>query len=238
MPERPVREISRAVATKRSPSLPGLMKEMLHCAATARSLCELQAKANAESASKKIKPPWAMPCPLAMCGLTVIASVASPALTCRISMPRPLLASSSCHIASAQARARSSGASAAVTFTAASALRSVAASPAGSDAKRSPWDRPGPVGTSLLNCTISRLVMMLSGHAVNDPGVNGPGMRQPAFELQETGTPMRPAAKNPDGLPIVVEARCVRLLAKADDPGAVTPAIERRGLSRAANVVL
>src|SRR6478752_6259952 len=63
MPERPLREISRAVAISRSPSLPGLMKEMLHCAATARSLRELQAKANVESASKKIKPPWAMPWP-------------------------------------------------------------------------------------------------------------------------------------------------------------------------------
>ena len=47
----------RAVATRRSPSLPGLMKEMLHCAATARSLWELQAKANAESASRKMNPP-------------------------------------------------------------------------------------------------------------------------------------------------------------------------------------
>src|SRR6202047_5438153 len=93
------------------------MNEMLHCAATARALWELQAKANAESASKKIKPPWTMPWPFTICGLTVIVSVASPGLTCRISMPRPWLASSSFHIASAQARARSSGESVALTFT-------------------------------------------------------------------------------------------------------------------------
>ena len=75
-----MREISRAVATSRSPSLPGRMKEMLPCAATARSLWELQAKAKAESASVKMKPPWAMPWPLTMFGWTVIASIASPGL--------------------------------------------------------------------------------------------------------------------------------------------------------------
>jgi len=36
----------------------------------------------------------------------------------------------------------------------------------------------------------------------------------------------------------MVEARCVRLLAKADDPASLAPAIERRALSRAANEVL
>src|ERR1700733_15054011 len=36
--------------------------------------------------------------------------------------------------------------------------------------------------------------------------------------------------------PIV--ARCVRLLAKADDPASLAPTVERRGLSRAANEVL
>ena len=45
MPDRPLREISRAVATSTSPSLPGLMKVMLPWAATARSLWLLQAKA-------------------------------------------------------------------------------------------------------------------------------------------------------------------------------------------------
>jgi NADPH:quinone reductase-like Zn-dependent oxidoreductase len=36
----------------------------------------------------------------------------------------------------------------------------------------------------------------------------------------------------------MVEARCLRLLAKADDPASLAPAIERRALSRAANEVL
>jgi NADPH2:quinone reductase len=36
----------------------------------------------------------------------------------------------------------------------------------------------------------------------------------------------------------MVEARCVRLLAKADDPASLAPAIERRAVSRAANEVL
>jgi len=46
------------------------------------------------------------------------------------------------------------------------------------------------------------------------------------------------AAKKPDGAPVTVEARCVRLLAKADDPASLAPVIERRTLSRAANEVL
>src|SRR6185369_4536158 len=112
MPDRPLREISRALATSTSPSLPGLMNVMSHCAATARSLCELQAKAKVESASRKMKPPWAMRWPLTMCGSTVIVSAAKPGFTSTIFMPRPLLASSSFHIASAQARAISSGESA------------------------------------------------------------------------------------------------------------------------------
>src|ERR1700738_152205 len=99
------------------------MKLMLHCAATARWLWELQANAKVESASKKINPPCAIRWPLTMCGCTVIASVAWPGLISTISMPRPLLASSSCHIASAQARARSSGESMALTFTAISPCR-------------------------------------------------------------------------------------------------------------------
>ena len=67
-----------------------------------------------------MKPPWAMRWPLTICGPTVIVSVAWPDLTSTIFMPRPLLASSSFHIASAQARARSSGDSVALTFTAVS----------------------------------------------------------------------------------------------------------------------
>src|SRR5712671_7323816 len=46
------------------------------------------------------------------------------------------------------------------------------------------------------------------------------------------------AAKKPDGAPVTVEARCVRLLAKADDPASLAPVIERRTLSRAASEVL
>jgi NADPH2:quinone reductase len=45
------------------------------------------------------------------------------------------------------------------------------------------------------------------------------------------------APKKADGT-ITVEARCLRLLAKADDPASLAPVIERRTLSRAANEVL
>ncbi len=75
-----------------------------------------------------------------MCGWTVIVSVASPGLIRRISIPRPLLASSSCHIASAQARARSSGESLALTFTVVSPRVSAAACRSGPDPRRSPQD--------------------------------------------------------------------------------------------------
>lgn len=40
------------------------------------------------------------------------------------------------------------------------------------------------------------------------------------------------------GSPVTVEARCVRLFAKANDPASIAPAVERRALSRAANEVL
>jgi NADPH:quinone reductase-like Zn-dependent oxidoreductase len=46
------------------------------------------------------------------------------------------------------------------------------------------------------------------------------------------------APRRRDGLPITVEARCVRLLAKADDVLSLAPVIERRALSRGANEVL
>ena len=49
---------------------------------------------------------------------------------------------------------------------------------------------------------------------------------------------MMSAPKNPDGAAVGVEARCVRLPAKADDPASIAPVIERRTLSRAANEVL
>src|SRR5271169_713530 len=46
------------------------------------------------------------------------------------------------------------------------------------------------------------------------------------------------APKKPDGPPLTVEARCVRLNAKADDVSSLAPAVEQRPLSRAANEVL
>jgi NADPH:quinone reductase-like Zn-dependent oxidoreductase len=49
---------------------------------------------------------------------------------------------------------------------------------------------------------------------------------------------MMPAPNKPDSPPVTVEARCVRLLARADDPASLAPTIERRTLSRAANDVL
>jgi NADPH2:quinone reductase len=76
--------------------------------------------------------------------------------------------------------------------------------------------------------------MMRSHHGVNDPCG-----RQIAFEIaKKLGTSMIPAPKKPDGAAVRVEARCVRLPAKADDPASIAPAIERRPLSRAANEVL
>src|SRR5260370_1156903 len=94
--------------------------------------------------------------------------------------------------------------------------------------------RAGLVGTSLLNCAFSRLVMMRSHHGVNDPCG-----RQIAFEIaKKSGLSMLSGAKKSDGPPVTVEVRCVRLPAKADDPASLAPAIERRPLSRAANEVL
>jgi NADPH:quinone reductase-like Zn-dependent oxidoreductase len=49
---------------------------------------------------------------------------------------------------------------------------------------------------------------------------------------------MPPASKKHHSPPVIVEARCVRLLAKADDPASLAPAVERRALSRAAHEVL
>src|ERR1700722_12643307 len=47
-----------------------------------------------------------------------------------------------------------------------------------------------------------------------------------------------PSAQTPDTPPTAVEARCVRLLAKADDPASLAPIVEQRTLTRAANEVL
>jgi NADPH2:quinone reductase len=47
-----------------------------------------------------------------------------------------------------------------------------------------------------------------------------------------------PIAQRPEAQSVSVEARCVRLPAKADDPASIAPAVEGRALSRAANEVL
>lgn len=49
---------------------------------------------------------------------------------------------------------------------------------------------------------------------------------------------MIPAPPKPNSPPIAVEARCVRLLAKADDAASLVPVVERRQLSRALNELL
>jgi NADPH2:quinone reductase len=49
---------------------------------------------------------------------------------------------------------------------------------------------------------------------------------------------MMSAPEKPLGPPIAVEARCIRLPARADDPASLAPVIEQRKLSRAANEVL
>src|SRR5205807_5961350 len=56
--------------------------------------------------------------------------------------------------------------------------------------------------------------------------------------IERTDRPFMSAAEKPVGSPLIVEARCVRLPAKADDPGSLAPIIERRALSRAANEIL
>jgi NADPH2:quinone reductase len=47
-----------------------------------------------------------------------------------------------------------------------------------------------------------------------------------------------PLTQKPDTQPISIEARCVRLPAKANDAASLAPAVERRALSRAANELL
>ncbi|MDO9561308.1 MAG: zinc-binding alcohol dehydrogenase family protein [Bradyrhizobium sp.] len=49
---------------------------------------------------------------------------------------------------------------------------------------------------------------------------------------------MIPAPPKPDGPPVTVEALCVRLPAKADNPAALAPVVERRPLTRGANELL
>src|ERR1700704_5902341 len=64
------------------------------------------------------------------------------------------------------------------------------------------------------------------------------GVKSRSKVAPEIGTTMPSASKKHHSPPVMVEARCVRLLTKADDPASLAPAIERRALSRAANEVL
>lgn len=49
---------------------------------------------------------------------------------------------------------------------------------------------------------------------------------------------MQPAPKIPDGPPVPVEARCVRLQVKAENVAGIAPVVERRSLTRAPNELL
>src|SRR3981081_3950500 len=76
--------------------------------------------------------------------------------------------------------------------------------------------------------------MMRSHHGVNDPCG-----RQIAFDTtQASGTALMSSPQQPTGPPGPLEARCVRLPAKAVDPAALAPIVERLTLSRAANELL
>jgi NADPH:quinone reductase-like Zn-dependent oxidoreductase len=70
-------------------------------------------------------------------------------------------------------------------------------------------------------------------------GVNDPCLRQIAFEIaRKPGLSKVSDANQSAGPPLTIEARCVRLLAKAGNPASLALPIERRMLSRAANEVL
>ena len=49
---------------------------------------------------------------------------------------------------------------------------------------------------------------------------------------------MQPAPQKPNGPPVPVEARCVRLSAKAENVAGIAPVVERRTLTRASNELL
>src|SRR3981189_2527850 len=55
---------------------------------------------------------------------------------------------------------------------------------------------------------------------------------------RKSGTAMMPAPQQPNGPSASVEARCVRLPAKAVDPASLAPVVERLALSRAGNELL
>src|SRR5258705_11029197 len=56
--------------------------------------------------------------------------------------------------------------------------------------------------------------------------------------MRESENPLMPAAGKTDAPPLSVEARSVRLPAKADDPASIAPVVERRDLSRRGSEVL
>ena len=63
------------------------------------------------------------------------------------------------------------------------------------------------------------------------------GVKSPENATQSEDA-MIPAPPKPDGPPVTVEALCVRLPAKADNPASLAPIVERRSLSRGANELL
>src|SRR5256885_16702553 len=72
--------------------------------------------------------------------------------------------------------------------------------------------------------------MMPSHHGVNDP----PAVKSRSKKAQVIGNMSAP----PNDPPVTVEARCVRLPDRIDDPASLTLTIERHRLARAANEVL
>jgi NADPH:quinone reductase len=80
--------------------------------------------------------------------------------------------------------------------------------------------------------------MMRSRHGVSDPRRRQIAFRPAKETANKLETPVIPAPSKPDAPAAFVEARCVRLLSKAADAASLTPAIERRTLSRSANELL
>src|SRR5438309_4148174 len=64
------------------------------------------------------------------------------------------------------------------------------------------------------------------------------GVKSRSKSFRKPGLSVMSALPSQDGKAIPVEARCVRLLAKAENPASLAPAMERRTLARAPNEVL
>src|SRR5439155_12904797 len=86
-PVRPARVTSLAVAVSTSPPRAGATMSIVMPDATVSSLYELQANANAESASVVISPPWQTSKPLSMSSQIVIDTVAQPGEIASTLMP-------------------------------------------------------------------------------------------------------------------------------------------------------